>query len=277
MNPINALFSPGAYGRAPWHGGASMIVSLRELPGNVWARVLILTAIIVAALTGASLATCEIVMRLSGRELTEPGLVLALVLPVMLGGPLSLMHLLRVSQLRMANQQLQVLASTDSLTGCLNRRAFNSLVETQLGERGALLVIDADHFKGINDHCGHDCGDEALRLMADAIRSSIRDGDLVGRIGGEEFGVLLKGAGLDTASKVAERIRAAIVAIDFAPGGRHIALSVSIGGAAHDGRVGFTPLFRAADQRLYQVKQSGRNRIDIARLGDTLPLIERAA
>ena len=254
-----------------------MIVSLRELPGSVWARVLILTAVIVVVSTGASLATCEIIMRLSGSELTEPGLVLALVLPAMLGGPLSLMHLLRLSQLRMVNQQLQVLASTDSLTGCLNRRAFNGLVETQLGERGALLVIDADHFKGINDHCGHDRGDEALRLMAEAIGSSIRDGDFVGRIGGEEFGVLLKGACMDTASRVAERIRAAIVAIDFAPDGRPMALSVSIGGAVHDGSIGFTSLFRAADQRLYQVKQTGRNRIDIARIGDTSPPIERAA
>lgn len=254
-----------------------MIVSLRELPGSVWARVLILTAVIVAVSTGASLVTCEIIMRLSGRELTGPGLVSALVLPVVLGGPLSLMHLLRLSQLRLANEQLEVLASTDSLTGCLNRRAFNSLVETQLGERGALLVIDADHFKGINDHCGHDRGDEALELMADAIRSSIRDGDLVGRIGGEEFGVFLTGASLDTACKVAERIRAAIVAIEFTPDGRRIPLSVSIGGAAHNGRVDFTSLFRAADQRLYQVKQSGRNRIDIARVGDTSPLIGRAA
>jgi len=253
-----------------------MNVSLRDLPGSVWARVLALTAAFLVVSTLASLALSEIIMRLFDRDLNGPALVAALALPLLLGGPLSLMHLLRLSQLRLANQQLEVLASTDSLTCCLNRRAFNGLVGARLDAGGALLVIDADHFKGINDHCGHDRGDEALQLMADAIRANVRENDIVGRIGGEEFGVYLQRAGLATARSVAERVRSAIRSIDFAPDGERIPLSVSIGGAVYDGRIGFTQLFRTADQRLYQVKQAGRNRIDIIKVEDHAD-IERAA
>src|SRR5690606_27358019 len=112
-------------------------------------------------------------------------------------------------------------ASTDWLTTCLNRRAFTHLVSDHLEETevGAFLVIDADHFKFINDHFGHDRGDEALQLMADTIMASVREGDIVGRIGGEEFGVFLPDAGPETARQFGERIRRAVADAPFAPEG----------------------------------------------------------
>jgi diguanylate cyclase len=241
-----------------------MITSLRELPASVWMRVLYWTAIVLIVSTAVSIIVTKIIMESLGNGLSEAGLAAAMALPILIGGPMSLIHLLRLAQLRLANQKLQVLASTDWLTSCLNRRAFTNQVNGQLRTSGAFLVIDADHFKIINDRFGHDRGDEALQIMAATIRANVRDNDIVGRMGGEEFGVFLQGANLDTARLVAERIRAAIQAVHFAPDGQPLRLSVSVGGAFFDGEISFTELFRIADQRLYRVKQAGRNRTDIA-------------
>ena len=128
-------------------------------------------------------------------------------------------------------------------------------------------MIDADDFKSINDLHGHDRGDEALQRIAATIKANVRDDDLVGRIGGEEFGVLLVGADFATAKGVAERIRHAITAIAFEPGGTEHKLSVSVGGAAFDQIVEFGTLYRFADQRLYEAKRCGRNRVHMAPVG----------
>ncbi len=108
-------------------------------------------------------------------------------------------------QLANAHKQLTVIASTDGLTSCFNRAAFTTLVDAYLErvnqqERrcdGALLVMDVDHFKNVNDNFGHDAGDEALKLTAQSIRSTLREVDLVGRMGGEEFSVFLPGIASD--------------------------------------------------------------------------------
>lgn len=220
---------------------------------------------------GLSVVVSQIIMSTLSQGLSGPGLAAAIVLPLLLGGPTSFWHLVRLQQLKLANQKLQVLASTDWLTACLNRRAFTDAVTDQLSMAqrlpgaadGAFLVIDADHFKIINDHYGHDRGDEALQLMAEVIKSKVRDGDLVARIGGEEFGVFMKGADFETASQIAERIRDGIRMAAFAPNGAAHPLSVSVGGAVFEGEIGFTELFRVADQKLYGAKQSGRNRVEV--------------
>ncbi len=129
---------------------------------------------------------------------------------------------------------------------------------------GALLVIDADHFKAINDRFGHGQGDEALRIISRAIRNSVRGGDLVGRLGGEEFGVFLPGANEMNAADVAERIRRAIADAAFLPNGARCPLSVSVGGAVYEVRIDFSDLFRVADQRLYEAKEAGRNRVQLS-------------
>ena len=128
---------------------------------------------------------------------------------------------------------------------------------------GALLVIDVDHFKRINDSFGHDSGDEALKVIAETIRGAVRAVDLVGRIGGEEFGVFLPGTDPNRTLAVAERIRAAISAAEFSPTGSRVGLSVSVGGATFADQASFSELFRRADQRLYAAKLNGRNRVEI--------------
>lgn len=240
-----------------------MVPSLRELPKAAWLAVLRWTTFTTIASTALSVAISETIMRMLSQGLNAPGLAAAIALPVFLGTPTVFYHLVRLQQLKLANQKLQVLASTDWLTACLNRRAFTHQVTDHLDvvPAGAFLVIDADHFKVINDHYGHDRGDEVLQLMAATIKANLRDGDLVGRIGGEEFGVYLKNTSQHAAEIIAERIRRAIERAPFRPEGIAHPLSVSVGGAFYDEPVSFSDLFREADQRLYGAKQSGRNRV----------------
>jgi len=253
-----------------------MISSVRELPKAAWLAIARWTTVATLASTVLSAALSETIMQSLGQGLNGPGLAAALTLPVLVGGPTIFYHLVRQQQLKTANERLEILASTDWLTACLNRRAFTQQVTEQLdrGLEGAFLVIDADHFKVINDHYGHDCGDEVLQLMAITIKDNLRDGDLVGRLGGEEFGVFLKGANGQTAGIVAERIRHAIETTPFLPDGSNYPLSVSVGVAVHDRPMTFSELFRMADKRLYGAKQSGRNRVIVA---DAEPLTSAAA
>ena len=251
-------------------------MSVKDLPAAAWAAIWRWTGILtIVSVIVSVLTTYSILVLLSGSILL-PGLAVSIALPAVLCGPMSFVLLVRMQEFRQENEKLQVLASTDWLTACLNRRAFTHTVATRLAmadrpgpaARGALLVIDADHFKLINDVFGHDRGDEALQFIAGVIRAKVRDVDLVCRMGGEEFGVFLDGADLDTATLIAERIRKGISRIRFAPAGAAHPLSVSIGGAQYEGRIGFSELFRLADQNLYVAKQSGRDCCEIGAAPD---------
>lgn len=236
------------------------------LPASEWRIVWLRTTFILVTSTVASWVISNLVMMSLNQGMNDVGTILALGMPTALGGPILLFLQVRSAQLREANRKLEKLASTDWLTDCLNRRAFTSRVGSNLsraGGSGALLVIDADHFKTVNDRFGHERGDEVLQLIAAAIRDSVRDGDLVGRIGGEEFGVFLKDAGLDVADRAAERIRAAVNGLFVTSEGIAQRLSVSIGGAICADDAGFSELFRIADRRLYEAKHAGRNRVEL--------------
>ena len=194
-------------------------------------------------------------------------------LPILIGAPLFFYFSLRLRGLVIANMRLDRVARTDGLTACLNRRAFTARVNAWLQNpaspsSGALLMIDADNFKSINDLYGHENGDEALTIIARAIRSVLRSGDMVGRMGGEEFAVFLPGVTQHQAQIVAERIRMSVSVARFAPQGEIHPLSVSIGGAAFTQKTSFTELFRIADQRLYGAKHAGRNAVVVAEVQD---------
>jgi diguanylate cyclase len=217
--------------------------------------------------------------RLSREDLVRAILV-DIFLPIGLAVPMLLFLTIKLRELAIAQFELTKLASFDSLTSVLNRRAFTTLVEAYLTEvrrrelNGALLVVDADHFKSINDRFGHDSGDEALKIIAQAIKGLLRSTDLVGRIGGEEFAIFLPGSSTEQAASVAERIRRSVAESAFAPHGHKAALSVSVGGAVFEKRMPFTELFRIADQQLYLAKNTGRNRVSVAPVVhyDTLPM-----
>lgn len=209
------------------------------------------------------------------RDLGSPALGRALfsgtIIPLALAMPLFFYLTLKMRELAIANHKLRDLASTDSLTRFLTRGAFTRQVDALLGSQGesggngtgAMLVIDADLFKRINDRFGHGQGDEALRLIAASIRSVLRPRDLAGRMGGEEFGVFLPGP-VDPEA-VAEAVRKAVESARFTPKGRPWPLTVSIGGVSFAGTVPFGELYREADGYLYEAKRRGRNRAIIAR------------
>jgi diguanylate cyclase len=192
-----------------------------------------------------------------------------IIIPLVLAPPFFFVLLSKMRALSIAHEQLEIVASTDGLTECMTRRAFTTLVEAYLEkveqERnprgGALLVIDVDDFKTVNDRFGHDCGDEALKTIAATIKSSLREVDLVGRMGGEEFSVFLPGAAAEVAQRVAERIRSTIQQTPFEPHGTRVKLSVSVGGTTFREPTDFSQLYREADQQLYEAKRSGRNRV----------------
>lgn len=179
------------------------------------------------------------------------------------------------TELADAHAKLSEVARHDDMTGLLNRKSFLATLKAarRHSDGGALLVIDADHFKQINDTYGHGQGDIALSMIAAAIGEGVRERDLVGRIGGEEFAALLHGASNEDALLVAERIRQNVEALRFSPrDGQILPLTVSIGGTHISPGLTVSKLMREADNRLYQAKAGGRNQIVF---GD--PMLEKVA
>lgn len=167
-----------------------------------------------------------------------------------------------------ADQANLRLASQDPLTGAANRRALMQALETELARASrqhtplALLMVDIDHFKRVNDHYGHLAGDHVLRQR-------LRAPDVLGRYGGEEFMVLLPGTGLHGAAQLAEHLRQAVQAAPCEWQGQRIPFTVSIGVAASadtpaDPSRTSEALLQAADQALYRAKDDGRNRVALA-------------
>lgn len=197
----------------------------------------------------------------------ELAIFVDIALPIALAGPLLFLLTYKMRQLAIAYAKLLVLATTDSLTDLLNRQAFTVLVESVLErsesrlESGALLIVDADNFKTINDTLGHERGDAALKIIAQAMRGALRGADIIGRIGGEEFGVLLRGADSNQAAVAAERIRSAISGAVFKSNGSAWPLTVSVGGVNFLSATSYGRLFAAADKLLYAAKAGGRDQV----------------
>ena len=157
-------------------------------------------------------------------------------------------------------------ASTDALTGLPNRRYFEEFCgllarRRRAGDAVGVLMIDIDHFKGLNDTYGHAVGDEVLREVAGAISAAVRDDDVPARFGGEEFVVLLRNPSREIATDVGERVRVAVSALDLGTFGVP-AVSVSVGVAvASMQNEAIDALVQRADRALYRAKRSGRDRV----------------
>ncbi|CCV12847.1 GGDEF domain-containing protein [Mesorhizobium sp. STM 4661] len=200
-----------------------------------------------------------------------------LLLPLVLAGSFFSFLMFKMRQLAIAKKELTIVAATDSLTAVFNRGAFSMLVEAYLEQArthsvidaGALLIVDADHFKTINDRLGHDCGDQALKLIARTIQGQLRGADIVGRIGGEEFAVFLPGADPSQSRLVAEGIRRRIREAEFSPDGQPCPLSVSIGGVAFSGPTTYAKMFVVADKHLYKAKSNGRDQVSFEAAGSS--------
>jgi diguanylate cyclase (GGDEF)-like protein/PAS domain S-box-containing protein len=152
-------------------------------------------------------------------------------------------------------ESLEQLAATDSLTGLKNRREFDRVLRTIPRERFAILAVDVDHLKEVNDEQGHEAGDVLLRSVASTLSLLVRGWDVLARIGGDEFGALLPGVGPDEAAKVAERMRVAMHSVPGAPA------QISIGWATAPAGADPRTVWRAADASLYSAKRSGRDQV----------------
>jgi diguanylate cyclase (GGDEF)-like protein len=178
--------------------------------------------------------------------------------------------------LAMAKERLElehkVAATTDPLTGIANRRAFLESATRSLKQRTrtpqpvSALLFDLDRFKSINDQFGHAIGDRVLRAFTDIAVTELRSTDLLGRLGGEEFGALLFGAEASSAAATAERIRAAFEE-NYARegvGAKNVSVSVGVASVPADEAVEVETLMSKADEALYVAKARGRNRVEVA-------------
>jgi diguanylate cyclase (GGDEF)-like protein len=172
----------------------------------------------------------------------------------------------RNEELQALALKLEELATHDALTGVYNRRKLDEMVRAEIartkryGQPLSLVILDADHFKRVNDAFGHEVGDEVLVALAGTLRAGIRTVDVLARWGGEEFIVLCPSIDLAEAAELAERLRASVAARDFGAAGR---LTVSLGAAQYRSGESAGDLFGRADAALYRAKESGRDRAEV--------------
>lgn len=175
-----------------------------------------------------------------------------------------------VSESHDMSRKLSFAASHDALTGLPNRRDFEYRLAILLEsarvdhKQHALLYLDLDQFKVVNDTCGHVAGDELLRQLAQVLTPKLRGSDLLARLGGDEFGVLLEGCDTENAAAIAEKMREAVVDFRFAWQGKVFEIGVSIGAVGIDANSeGAASIMSAADSACYEAKDQGRNRVHL--------------
>lgn len=168
-------------------------------------------------------------------------------------------------------RQLANMALFDSLTGTLNRPAFYQHAEKEFARSKryyrplSVIMLDIDHFKSVNDKYGHHGGDQVLQIFAEACQEVIRNTDLMGRVGGEEFAMLLPDTPMKAAFNLAERLRERITKYPYLAGDMLIEITASLGVAElHSDDGDFKTLLQRADEALYNAKHAGRNRVKIA-------------
>ncbi|HYD31012.1 MAG TPA: GGDEF domain-containing protein [Azospirillaceae bacterium] len=172
-----------------------------------------------------------------------------------------------LAESRHRERELEQLATVDPLTGTTNRREFLRLAEAEVqrasrtGRPLALLMLDIDHFKQINDRFGHPAGDEALRRFADTCRGTLRSADVFGRCGGEEFAIITPDTDAAGAAVLAERLRRHVAASTIDLPGGPLRMTVSTGIAGLSGHDTLDTLTHRADRALYRAKHAGRNRV----------------
>ena len=235
----------------PWLVMPAAMVAARFRPQVVFAAVAATVLVMLACTFGVH----------AHATLAHPGPLLSTL--ALLVGIASIVSALQAAELHHRHE-----AVIDPLTGLLNRHALGPrFVEIGLqarvsGHEVSLVLCDVDSFKAINDSYGHDVGDAVLRDVAYEMRKGLRSFELVYRLGGEEFLIVLPGIDLAGARLVAERIRTAVEALR--PFGIDVTLSAGVSAAAGD-QVDYEPLFKAADVALYEAKNGGRNRVAVAR------------
>jgi diguanylate cyclase (GGDEF)-like protein/PAS domain S-box-containing protein len=174
-----------------------------------------------------------------------------------------------ITDRKLVEAQLREMATTDGLTGIFNRRRFMELADDELGRAHrygrpvSLIMFDVDHFKKVNDTRGHAAGDKVLRALTAMARETLRGADILGRIGGEEFAVLLPETDLPAATRAAERLRRAAESMNLVADGEAFGITVSLGVALLQEDEILEDFLKRTDQALYKAKQGGRNRVEV--------------
>ena len=187
-----------------------------------------------------------------------------------------------ITERKRKESELHRLATTDPLTGAMNRRAFTERCAMEAGRARrngsavALVICDLDHFKRINDSYGHATGDTVLKVFTGIVQEMIRPSDALGRIGGEEFALLLPGSDAENGAMVAERVRARFAATPIAAEGGGFTASASFGVALWAEGQPLEKAFSTADEALYAAKAKGRNRVEIAGRGEVVRILPTA-
>lgn len=231
-----------------------------------WHRVLIAVFVSVVA----TLAAMEALVLLTGEPIEPIYWAFSVACPVLIAAPVSfvLVHQAEANmrlntELLVVQRELLAQADRDHLTGVLNRAALYRKAAAYCADGPAsVLLIDIDHFKAINDGYGHAAGDCALRLVASTLQAALRPDDLLGRVGGEEFAILLAEMPLPLALAIAERARGAIAGLSKRTAdGSLITLSISVGVAQFAAGTSLDAALDRADAAMYSAKRSGRNRV----------------
>jgi diguanylate cyclase (GGDEF)-like protein len=224
----------------------------------------------------------NVVMVMTGRRDTDPvtsnliwgTVILANVVGIAVGSHFSRMRrrqFVARLELERVRDKLQIMATIDGLAGVLNRRRFMESATEELARARryarplSVIAIDLDYFKTVNDRFGHGAGDDVLAALAQTLQAQTRRQDIVGRLGGEEFAVILPETTIETAIALAERMRVEVSMVKLSVGGVPLTVTTSLGVAemrpsdrtAED-------LLGHADQALYRAKQQGRNRVEVA-------------
>lgn len=198
----------------------------------------------------------------------------AALIPLFLAPPIAIIILQMFRRQTLTIDKVDEYIRYDALTGVLTRTYLLGKSREQLAAgAGAFLMVDADHFKAINDTNGHDVGDEALKKLAEVLRKALTTEALIGRLGGEEFGVLLPDADHARAAAAAEAVCSLMRSEARSIAGHKIGLTVSIGCACHIAGQALEHTMKRADAALYQAKRSGRDRYYVADAGDTMPAL----
>jgi diguanylate cyclase (GGDEF)-like protein/PAS domain S-box-containing protein len=184
-----------------------------------------------------------------------------------------------ITERRRFEAELEHMASHDALTGVLNRRRFEEELEQALahvrrhGDHAAVLTLDVDNFKHVNDTYGHAAGDDVLRAAAEALQARLRETDQIGRLGGDEFGVILARTEPEAAATVARELLDGVRAVRIAVGEREVRVTASAGlrALAPSEPTGAGALLSEADLAMYDAKERGRDRLSVVRPGDLAP------
>ncbi|MDX8500266.1 GGDEF domain-containing protein [Mesorhizobium sp. VK4C] len=236
-----------------------MSTETETAPAKAWKHVFWLSLLGTAGCVALSLGLNYLLLLSDALTPFGRSVITATLVPIVIGLPLFALLGWKQIEIRRYRQELTRSGTYDRLTGCLNGAVFTSMVDRRAarpaGPRsGAFLVIHPEHLASINLRFGLSWGDEALRLIASAIRSSVRKDDLIGRIGNSMFGVFLPGATKQEAKEIGERVREAVGQIYFAPKGDKDVLAIRVGGVVFEHELAFEDMFRSAEELLLEAQ-----------------------